>query len=319
MFQPYDIAIDNCGVHDSPAHRTLQTILTSHVSIVQFLQDTTGKQRTRFHHGIARTIHGYRLTDHVRDCQQPPVSGRAVYMCNCPLDRVIALREIADLVSSIPQLSDDVCHLYSDIYDHGPTDDPSFSGSTVSSDLLVGGPGSFTNGHQDRPLWCSSDILMLEGKKIVVVTPGDEGRRLLEPRDCTHEVMTSPNFLQQVKAAGGYIVTLNKGQGVRIPESAWHAVVNLEFTVRWVTKGIPVKGDICSVCIVMSSLCMIVVSYLIMPVSWCAVWSHAYHISQLRDFALEFDMAICTLCCSQPQPQLLQLQRHSQSYLPFWA
>ncbi len=137
--------------------QVLQHILHSQAEVLQLVQ-ATDSHATSLSHG-ARSERPVPLSRHAAQCADRSSSWRhghdVLYMVNSAADKVLAGHvSLDELHQRLPSVAGDRSHCYPDLYGS--------DGCTVSCDVLVGSTGSYSNGHQDKPLRCASHLFVLQ-------------------------------------------------------------------------------------------------------------------------------------------------------------
>lgn len=180
-----------------------------------------------------------------QECQQDRPPATAIYMVNSPITLHVSDGAHARLFEQLSSFSDDVLHNYPDMYT---------GASSSSVDVLAGSAGSYTSFHQDGPLRCASLLVVLEGRKLVVMSPNSDEPNPLHKVTATLSALRDPSLQDRVKELRGKVVEVSavvdarrcpcrhgmilpfsqrplqvgKGEAVLIPAYWWHAVCNLE-------------------------------------------------------------------------------------------
>eukprot|EP00877_Chromochloris_zofingiensis_P007293 jgi/Chrzof1/2817/UNPLg00735.t1 len=154
-----------------------------------------------------------------QECQQDRPPATAIYMVNSPITLHVSDGAHARLFEQLSSFSDDVLHNYPDMYT---------GASSSSVDVLAGSAGSYTSFHQDGPLRCASLLVVLEGRKLVVMSPNSDEPNPLHKVTATLSALRDPSLQDRVKELRGKVVEVGKGEAVLIPAYWWHAVCNLE-------------------------------------------------------------------------------------------
>ncbi len=110
------------------------------VQVPPFLRDISD------HHGI-RTQREVAIKQHWKQLKSWKRGDDVLYNNNAAVLLFVGLEKLSRFLKGNSLTSNDEVHQCTDMYEKG---------QTAAADVLIGSPGSFSNWHQDAPLWCDS-------------------------------------------------------------------------------------------------------------------------------------------------------------------